>query len=92
MHKYMLTIQHEEQKVAYINFVAKGDVSARKEAEILLDEYNQKEFIIQKFPNISANFYGVKPKIVSTHLSKWKNSETATNAWGLYCGGYWKDL
>ena len=90
--KYMLTIQHEEQKVSYTEFLADSDKLALSQAEIIFKNYQSQEFFMRKYPYISGNFTGRKPQIKNHHVSKWVNSETAVSAWGFFTGGYWKIL
>lgn len=89
--KYMLTIQHEDQKVAYFEFTSSDDESAKKSAENKLSEYNEKKGFAPIYP-FSGNFSGIKPAIKNTHVSKWIFSNTAQNAWNNFSGGYWKDI
>lgn len=88
MEKYNLTIQHEYQKVAYIEFRAENDSIALSVANGLLNEYKAKDSFIPRYP-MSGNFSGVKPPIKSYHVSKWVNNPNSVNAWGMPCGGYW---
>lgn len=88
----MLTIQHREQKVAYIEFKADNDESAKTQSEIIFNDYKIKPSFMTHQPYISGNFTGIKPVIESHHVSKLVYSETAVNAWGQFCGGYWSTI
>lgn len=93
MNKYMLTIQHAEQKVAYLEFMAENDEQARRQGEALFSEYaSHPNFTPGYARHSSGNFSGPKPRIISHRVSIWIKSETATNAWGSLSGGYWSNL
>ncbi len=90
--KFMLTIQHECQKVAYIEFKADNILKALEVGESLFVEYKTQKNFIQKQPYVSGNFSGYKPPIKSHHVSKWVGDTNATNALGQPSGGYWKNI
>lgn len=91
--KYMLTVQHENQKVAYIEFTAENDELAKTGGENLFRTYKSlPNFIPLWSKGVSGNFTGAKPAIKNHHVSKWILSETATNANGVFCGGYWAKI
>lgn len=92
MAKYMLTVQHSQQKVAYLEFLASDDSDAKTKGEQLFKLYQSESDFRTKAPYITGNFSGAKPPITNHWVSKWLESETAINAWGQYCGGYWETL
>lgn len=91
MNKYQLTVQHDFQKVAYIEFQAESDDAAKIQAEKILSNYKNQPFFSPVYP-MSGNFTGQKPRITNTWVAKWIYSAIATNAWGGSSGGYWSDL
>ena len=93
MNKYMLTVQHYFQKVAYIEFKADNDEQARIKAESIFDQYKKEPvFAPTSLGAITGNFSGQKPRIEGHWLSKWVLSDTACNAWGRPTGGYWGSM
>jgi hypothetical protein len=91
MKQYMLTVQHEEQKVIYIPFMSSSDKKAKQEGERIYSEYKTHDTIIPVYP-ITGNFTGTKPPVKYWEVSKWVSDQNACNAWGRPCGGYWKTL
>ena len=89
--KYMLTIQHDDQKVAYIEFTADNDLAALKAGESIFQQYKTVSAFMPRMYE-SGNFTGYKPPIKSCHVSKWVNDANACNAWGRPCGGYWSTI
>lgn len=88
--KYMLTIQHDFQKVAYIEFKADNNEQAKVKAESLFNAYkNESIFTPTSYRAVTGNFSGYKPSIKGHWISKWVLSDTACNAWGRPTGGYW---
>ena len=92
MSKQMLTVQHSEQKVAYLEFNSENDETAKTQGEFIFKNYSNEGIFVPKFPNITGNFTGYKPKIISHHVSKWIANVMSTNAWGMSCGGYWSNV
>ena len=90
--KYMLTIQHDQQKVAYIEFQADNDSAAMKAGESIFACYKTIPAFIPRAPHESGNFIGYKPPIKSRNVSKWIENVIARNAWGRPCGGYWSTI
>lgn len=90
--KYMLTIQHEFQKVAYIEFKSDSDDQAKQAGEDIFANYKGVSSLDGRYYPTSANFSGVKPPIKSHHVSKWVLSDTAVNGWGELSGGYWSSI
>jgi hypothetical protein len=93
MNKYMLTIQHVSQKVAYIEFNSESNEQAKLDGELIFSNYkNISSFMSNMGKGMSGNFTGAKPPIVEYHFSEWVRSKTATNAWGAPSGGYWSNI
>lgn len=88
----MLTVQHDNQKVAYIEFNSEGDKTAKEQAEHIFADYKSKPSFVPKQPYESGNFSGNKTAIKSHDVSKWIASNTAVNAWGANSGGYWSTI
>ena len=89
--KYMLTIQHDYQKVAYIEFKADSDNAAIRTGEFIFEQYKTIPTFSQSHQE-SGNFTGRKPPIKAHHISKWVNNANAANAWGQPCGGCWSTI
>ena len=92
MNKYMLTIQHDDQKVAYIEFKSENDDQAKITGENIFRNYATEESFIPRYPVSSGNFTGLKPRIKSHYVSKWNSDVNALNANGRPCGGYWSSV
>lgn len=92
MSKYMVTVQHAYQKVAYIEFMSQDDDLAVIKSRIIFEGYKEDPAFMPKYPYESGNFWGRKPPIIDHWLSKWIPSDIACNAWGRPCGGYWGGL
>lgn len=93
MQKYMVMVQHNDQKVAYIEFKSVNDKQAKIDSVNVYKNYvNEKFFQPSYAKGTSGNFTGVKPAIRYYSVSKWVESQTATNAWGQLSGGYWQLL
>lgn len=92
MSKYMLTIQHDNQKVAYIEFDSSDDELAKQQGESIFKQYEKQPEFIPRWPDITGNFSGYKPRIENRRISKWIESNTITNGWGRASGGYWKSI
>lgn len=93
MNKYMVMVQHEDQKVAYLEFKSPNHKQAKKEAVNIFENYkNETKFIPSYAKGTSGNFTGSKPRIKYYSVSKWVVSNTAVNAWGGLCGGSWESL
>ena len=91
--KYMLTIQHDYQKVAYVEFRSENDNKAKEQAERIFNNYQTEKYFQPTFGNgTSGNFSGIKPRITGHWVSKWVSSEIAVNAWGQSSGGYWSNF
>jgi len=108
MNKYMLSIQHTNQKVTYIEFKSGNDNTARVKGDSLLAEYKRIPRMVTSSGRrygktqdgiydgvvYSGNHGGFLPPetITNTWLSKFVKSDTACDAWGRPCGGYWQEL
>lgn len=93
MNKYMLTIQHDQQKVAYIEFTAENNNQAKIRGNAIFEQYkNEPVFRPTAWGVITGNFSGHKPRITDRYISVWVKSPTACNAWGAPSGGYWKGI
>lgn len=90
--RYMLTIQHNQQKVAYIEFEAGNDNAAIETGESILKRYKAAPAFMPRMPYESGNFTGYKPSIKTHYLSKWVDNVNVCNAWGVPCGGYWSTI
>ena len=90
MNKYMLTIQHDYQKVAYICYKAENTKQAESKAESIFKAYKlEPVFKPTRLGAITGNFEGHKPRIKGHWLSKWIPNANSCNAWGQLSGGYW---
>ena len=92
MNKYMLTIQHDFQKVAYICYKAENTEQAEIKAKSLFNEYKLAPVFVPKNPYITGNFSGRKPAIKGHWLQKWVKDANSVNAWGQSSGGYWTSI